>query len=154
MGFECRCIRCREIGHRMGSDDVLPSPEDITLVRREYDASGGKEVFLSFEDGSIDALVGYARLRRPSMRSHRVEMRDAGIIRELKVFGPMVPIGHDAFNEWQHRGYGKKLLTYAGSIVKDEWGSSRMIVTSGIGAREYYRKFGFERIGPYMGKKL
>jgi elongator complex protein 3 len=153
-GFECRCVRCREIGHKLASDGSMPLPEDVTLVRREYEASDGTEVFLSFEVEYIDALVGYARLRRPSKDAHRGEVERAGIVRELKVFGPMVPIGVDALREWQHRGYGSRLLMYSGSIMKDEWGLDEMIVTSGIGAREYYRKFGFDRIGPYMGKKL
>jgi elongator complex protein 3 len=153
-GHECRCVRCREIGHKLGTDPSMPLAEDVSLVRREYDASGGKEVFLSFEVEWKDALVGYARLRRPSSDADRKEMQGAGIVRELKVFGPMVPIGNEALSEWQHRGYGKKLLMYADSIVKDEWGLDRILVTSGIGAREYYRKFGFERVGPYMGKSL
>lgn len=154
MGYECRCVRCREIGHKLGSEEILPLPEDVALVRREYDASEGKEVFLSFEVESMDALVGYVRLRNPSEETNRDEVQGAGIVRELKVFGPMVPIGRDALREWQHRGYGKKLLMYSKSIVKDEWGYAKMLVTSGIGAREYYRKFGFERDGPYMGKDL
>jgi elongator complex protein 3 len=29
-----------------------------------------------------------------------------------------------------------------------------MLVLSGVGVREYYRKFGYERDGPYMGKKI
>jgi elongator complex protein 3 len=153
-GYKCRCIRCREIGHRIGPDDGLPLPEDISLERREYEASQGKEIFLSFEVDRMDALVGYLRLRKPSITAHRSEVRDSGIIRELKVFGPMVPIGRNAMKEWQHRGYGRRLLEYAVSIVRDEWGLDRVLVTSGIGAREYYRKFGFERIGPYMGKDL
>ncbi|MGA1847730.1 MAG: tRNA uridine(34) 5-carboxymethylaminomethyl modification radical SAM/GNAT enzyme Elp3 [Thermoplasmatota archaeon] len=153
-GLECRCIRCREIGHRISPDGGLPLPEDVTLERREYEASHGKEVFLSFEVDWKDALVGYLRLRRPSPRAHRSEVQDAGIVRELKVFGPMVPIGKNAMKEWQHRGYGGRLLEYACSVVRDEWGLERILVTSGIGAREYYRKFGFERIGPYMGKDV
>lgn len=28
------------------------------------------------------------------------------------------------------------------------------MVTSGIGAREYYSKFGYRREGPYMSKEL
>lgn len=154
MGFECRCVRCREIGHKLMPEGPIPLPEEVSLVRREYDASGGREVFLSFEVETDDALVGYARLRRPSERAHRSEVQDAGILRELKVFGPMVPIGKDALKEWQHRGYGRRLLMYAGSIVKDEWGLGKLLVTSGIGAREYYKKFGFERDGPYMSKDL
>ncbi|MBN1540085.1 MAG: tRNA uridine(34) 5-carboxymethylaminomethyl modification radical SAM/GNAT enzyme Elp3 [Candidatus Thermoplasmatota archaeon] len=153
-GWECRCIRCREIGRRMKVDEAMPLPEDISLARREYDASGGKEVFLSFEVGSKDAIVGFLRLRRPSEKAYRKEVDGAGMVRELKVFGPMVPIGKGALSEWQHRGYGHRLLEHAISITRDEWGYEKVLVTSGIGAREYYRRSGFERIGPYMGKYL
>ncbi|MEA3559773.1 MAG: tRNA uridine(34) 5-carboxymethylaminomethyl modification radical SAM/GNAT enzyme Elp3 [Candidatus Thermoplasmatota archaeon] len=152
-GWNCRCIRCREIGHRM-RDGKKPLPENISLSRREYEASGGKEVFLSFEEESTDTLIGYIRLRRPSEDAQRREMALSAIIRELKVFGQMVPIGRDAGDDWQHRGYGSELIKYAESLVKDEWGLDRILVTSGIGVREYYRKFGFERVGPYMGKRL
>jgi elongator complex protein 3 len=30
----------------------------------------------------------------------------------------------------------------------------RILVISGIGVREYFRKFGYERVGPYMCKRL
>ncbi|MFW3146404.1 MAG: tRNA uridine(34) 5-carboxymethylaminomethyl modification radical SAM/GNAT enzyme Elp3 [Thermoplasmatota archaeon] len=153
-GWTCRCIRCREIGHRMEKGAELPTREDVSLSRREYEASGGKEVFLSFEVETEDSLIGFVRLRKPSDTAYRKEMEGSGIVRELKVFGPLVPIGRAAEEEWQHRGYGRELLAYAGSIVKDEWGLERILVTSGVGAREYYRKLGYERIGPYMGKKL
>ncbi|MBN1390637.1 MAG: tRNA uridine(34) 5-carboxymethylaminomethyl modification radical SAM/GNAT enzyme Elp3 [Candidatus Thermoplasmatota archaeon] len=154
LGWECRCIRCREIGRKMKEGEAMPLPEDISLARRDYDASGGIEVFLSFEVEWKDAIVGYARIRKPSEEAYREEMVSSGIIRELKVFGPMVPIGREALGEWQHRGYGKRLLEYAGSVIREEWGCDKVLVTSGIGAREYYRRSGFERMGPYMGKHL
>jgi len=40
------------------------------------------------------------------------------------------------------------------AIARDEWGVGRLLVTSGVGAREYYRKLGFERSGTYMGIRL
>lgn len=153
-GWTCRCIRCREIGHKLRDGGDPPKMEDITLVRREYEASGGGEVFLSFEAPEMDALIGYLRLRRPSASSHRSEVEGAGIIRELKVFGQMVPIGRGPRGDWQHRGYGRDLIDFARSIVKDEWGLENLLVTSGIGVREYYRKLGFVRNGPYMGIHL
>ncbi len=153
-GWKCRCIRCREIGHKLRDGGGVPLPEDVTLTRREYDASGGKEVFLSFEAEAMDALVGYLRLRRPSPDAHRDEIKAAAVIREVKVFGQMVPIGRRAGDDWQHRGYGKDLIEYASSIAGEEWGMEHLLVTSGIGVRDYYRKLGFERVGPYMGKDL
>jgi len=153
-GTRCRCIRCREIGHRLGPEAELPGPDDIELVTRTYRASGGEEHFISFEVPHLDALVGYARLRRPSDDAHRQEMAGAASLRELKVFGPLVPIGAKAEKEWQHRGYGRKLLEEAERTALSVWGRERLLVTSGIGAREYYRKLGYERMGPYMSKEL
>ncbi|MEK7353590.1 MAG: tRNA uridine(34) 5-carboxymethylaminomethyl modification radical SAM/GNAT enzyme Elp3, partial [Chloroflexota bacterium] len=47
LGAECHCIRCREYGHRVRTGS---QPGEPRLVRRDYEASGGKEIFLSFED--------------------------------------------------------------------------------------------------------
>ena len=33
-------------------------------------------------------------------------------------------------------------------------GIGKMLVISGVGAREYYGKLGYDYDGPYMGKKL
>ena len=41
----------------------------------------------------------------------------------------------------------------AEEIAKSD-GYDKMLVISGIGAREYYRKLGYKRDGVYMAKKL
>jgi elongator complex protein 3 len=152
---KCPCIRCREIGRRYldekGNDDIL---DNIELLREDYDACYGKEIFLSFEDVKNDLLIGYARLRRPSEKAHRKEVKNSGIIRELKVFGQMVPIDEAPKKEWQHRGYGKALIEECERIVKDEWQRERILVMSGVGTRNYYRKFDYKRYGVYMGKEI
>ena len=38
-------------------------------------------------------------------------------------------------------------------MAKNE-GYDKIAVTSGIGVRDYYRKFGYVREGPYMTKKI
>ena len=40
------------------------------------------------------------------------------------------------------------------SRAKEELGQGKLLVTSAVGTREYYRKLGYERLGPYMAKKL
>jgi elongator complex protein 3 len=50
-------------------------------------------------------------------------------------------------------GIGRSLLERCEDISRDA-GRKRLLVTSAIGTREYYRKSGFMRIGPYMGKDL
>jgi len=39
-------------------------------------------------------------------------------------------------------------------LAKEEFNMDRILVTSGVGARDYYRKFGYRRRGVYMGKGL
>lgn len=148
----CRCIRCREIGIKMSKEKIAPDPDAIRLKRIDYDASGGKEVFLSFEDETNDLLIGFLRLRRPSPSANRPELEDCAGIRELHVYGPMVEIGEQAKERWQHRGYGRELIAEAERIAKEEWDLEKIAVISGIGVRNYYRKFGYERDGVYMGK--
>ena len=153
-GDTCKCIRCREIGIKMSREDIHPDSNAIELQRIDYKANGGLESFLSFEETTNNLLVGFLRLRKPSPDAHREEMQGAAGIRELHVYGPMVEIGEKAKEKWQHRGYGKELLMEADRIAKDEWGLDKIRVISGIGVRDYYRKFGYEKIGPYMGKYL
>ena len=45
-------------------------------------------------------------------------------------------------------------LEEAERIAKEEFGKKKILVTSGIGVREYYRKLGYERVGAYMGKVI
>ncbi|GAJ03509.1 unnamed protein product, partial [marine sediment metagenome] len=55
--------------------------------------------------------------------------------------------------QWQHKGYGKKLLLNAENIALDN-GYNKISIISGVGVREYYRTFGYELDGPYMSKSL
>ena len=75
------------------------------------------------------------------------------MIRELHVFSAAAQIGRKSDESFQHRGIGKNLLLKAEEIAKEN-GKDKMIVISGIGAREYFRKFGYEIEGVYMVKKL
>ena len=151
--LKCSCIRCREAGRQIAKG-VEPHMDDIKLLRTEYDASGGKEIFLSFEDVKKDMLIGFARLRIP-FNPHRAEItEDTALIRELHVYGPMVEVGEKPSYEWQHRGYGTELLREAELIAHDEYQKTKMCVISGVGARGYYKNLGYRRDGPYMSRIL
>jgi len=39
-------------------------------------------------------------------------------------------------------------------IAREEHGSKKIAVISGVGTRHYYRKLGYELDGPYMSKTL
>lgn len=152
-GVRCRCIRCREVGH-MSRRGVSVNEDAVTVMVEEYDATGGREFFISAEDPENDVLIGFLRLRFPSENAHRPEIDDkTALVRELHVYGSMIPIGERRDTVGQHRGYGEELLSRAEAIAYDG-GMEKIMVTSGIGAREYYSKFGYRREGPYMSKEL
>ncbi|NPE30766.1 tRNA uridine(34) 5-carboxymethylaminomethyl modification radical SAM/GNAT enzyme Elp3 [Methanococcoides sp. SA1] len=151
-GVKCKCIRCREVGHNVLKGKE-PDVDSIELTIDTYDSCGGKEHFLSFEDVSTDILIGFLRLRFPNT-PHREELQDAALVRELHVYGSMVPVGKGAEGmDWQHKGYGAELLENAELLAKDA-GYSKISIISGIGVRQYYRKFGYYRDGVYMSKMI
>ncbi len=136
-GEKCQCIRCREAGLKGISQ------ADLELKDCVYQACGGAEHFISFESGE-DTLVGFTRLRLGS--------GDTARIRELHIYGPMVPIGRK--NEgWQHRGLGAKLVDAAEEVSREK-GYSSIEITSGIGARGYYEHLGYRLLGNYMARSL
>ncbi|MBC7073841.1 tRNA uridine(34) 5-carboxymethylaminomethyl modification radical SAM/GNAT enzyme Elp3, partial [Candidatus Parcubacteria bacterium] len=55
-GKRCNCIRCREV-----RENYDPK-EKVYLFRQEYEASGGKEIFLSFENKEKTKLYSFLRL--------------------------------------------------------------------------------------------
>ncbi|MEM2936379.1 MAG: GNAT family N-acetyltransferase, partial [Candidatus Bathyarchaeia archaeon] len=133
-----------------------PSLEDIKLRVERYSASEGMELFLSYEDVKQDILIGFLRLRHPSEKAHRPEIREkqAMLVRELHVYGPMVPLSRRIKGGWQHRGYGERLLRRAEEISREEYDAKKILVTSGLGVKEYYFRRGYTRDGPYVSKKL
>lgn len=150
-GTTCRCIRCREVGFKRTIEGIIP--QKIELVRREYDASNGKEIFLSAEDVEQDILVGFVRLRIPG-KATLPELENSAYIRELHVYGQSVPIGETIEKSGQHKGWGKKLMEEAEEIARKEFGLDQMNVIAGIGVREYYKKMGYAQNGAFVRKKL
>uniref|UniRef100_UPI0037E812A9 elongator complex protein 3 n=1 Tax=Semicossyphus pulcher TaxID=241346 RepID=UPI0037E812A9 len=153
MGTECRDVRTREVGIQEIHHKVRPY--QVELVRRDYVANGGWETFLSYEDPEQDILIGLLRLRRCSPQSFRPELKgDVSIVRELHVYGSVVPVSSRDPSKFQHQGFGMMLMEEAERISRDEHGSSKLAVISGVGTRNYYRKMGYELEGPYMVKDL
>jgi len=176
LGLHCRCIRCREYGHRLRDGWMIGEP---WLFRMDYETWGGKEIFLSYEDAN-ETLFGLLRLRinkgvqKPYVGETLVVSRSSGgdkalpcnygleaaysthsaLVRELHVFGSEVPLGEKRERAAQHRGLGEKLLQEAERIAREEFRADRLSVLSGVGAREYYRSFGYGLEGAYMVKEL
>jgi elongator complex protein 3 len=156
-GISCRCIRCREIGLQSYKRGLEPRREDVQLVTRTYAASGGTEVFLSYEDMRSDTLIGFLRLRIPGEHVFRREITErSALLRELHVYGPLASLGTKAAELpwWQHQGYGKKLLFEAERVAQEDYDADKMVVISGIGVRDYYRTHGYRKEGPYVTKLL
>ena len=153
-GIECKCIRCREYGHRASGDWEISEPR---MTRLDYRASGGTEIFLSFED-EHETLFGLLRLRIPSEHPAKPGWESKGniaLIRELHIYGPEVPLSEQREGSAQHKGLGKALVREAERIASEEFQARQMIVLSGIGAKEYYRsEFGYSPQGDYMAKNL
>jgi elongator complex protein 3 len=148
MGVEPRDIRAREVGH----NDAEPDPERVELDVLTYEAGGGTEQFISVEDPVTDLLIGFCRLRFPNDPVRR-ELTDAALVRELHVYGNEVGLRDDAA-DWQHRGYGRRLLGHAEEMAADA-GYDKLSVISGIGVRRYYReKLGYYQDGPYVSTRL
>ena len=179
MATECRCIRCREYGHRAQDGWEIGEPR---LVRMDYEASGGKEIFLSFEDEK-ETLFGLLRMRIQSepiarLGSEAIQTKPAArpepeafqtksvanllqestkiaLIRELHIYGAEVPLKQQNPAAAQHKGLGKALLTEAERIAREEFQAYFMVVLSGTGVKEYYRaEFGYRSQADYMVKSL
>ncbi|XP_056630788.1 elongator complex protein 3 [Diorhabda sublineata] len=154
LGLKCRDVRTREVGITEIHEKVRPN--DVESVRRDYMANGGWETFLSYEDPAQDILVGLLRLRKCSAEmTYRPELLGGcSIIRELHVYGSVVPVSGRDEKKFQHQGYGTLLMNWAEEIAIKEHNSIKIAVISGVGTRNYYRKLGYELEGPYMVKSL
>ncbi|MBN1167272.1 MAG: tRNA uridine(34) 5-carboxymethylaminomethyl modification radical SAM/GNAT enzyme Elp3 [Methanospirillaceae archaeon] len=145
-GGQCRCIRCREIGRRFAQGESRIQTESYTCCE-------GEERFISSVTG--DSLIGFARLRL-SEHAWPSWVLGAAFVRELHVYGTIVPIGKTGCNagfEMQHKGHGEAVLGEAQIQARDA-GYDRLAIMAGIGTRPYYRRLGYERAGPYMVRNL
>lgn len=154
VGTICRDVRTREVGIQEIHSKVRP--QDIELIRRDYVANGGWETFLSYEDPEQDILFGLLRLRKCSTETYRKELTEVptSIVRELHVYGSVVPVTSLDPAKFQHQGFGTLLMEESERIAKNEHGSSKLAVISGVGTRNYYRKLGYTLEGPYMVKNI
>jgi len=169
----CKCIRCREV--KEGYDPK----EKLYLFQQNYNASDGKEIFLSYESKDRKRLYSLLRLRIPKAKEAKEEkesktrslialknsddtgyspifpvLKDVAIIRELHTYGQLQSLGHPTSQySPQHKGLGKKLIKKAEKIAKKN-GFSKIVVISGIGVKNYYRKLGYKLKDTYMVKSI
>ena len=140
------CIRCREVGGNIINMD------DIKLNVIEYDASDGKEYFISYETEKY--LIGFIRLRINSANPNVLPvLKDAALIRELHVYSNLNNVGNNINESMQHKGFGRKLVEQAELIAKKNK-YYKMAIISGTGVRNYYKKLGYNLEDTYMIKYL
>ncbi|HSR89504.1 MAG TPA: tRNA uridine(34) 5-carboxymethylaminomethyl modification radical SAM/GNAT enzyme Elp3 [Candidatus Udaeobacter sp.] len=168
-GLKCNCLRCREVGHQHFEEGFNHKPK---LFVDEYEASGGKEYFLSFEDKNRDIVYAFCRLRvltkdktkekiiqykgLPSEGISAAALDKMGypaFIRELHTYGQLINIGKKSKGASQHIGMGRKLIAEAEKICRQNK-AYQLAVISGVGVREYYKKFGYKLENTYMVKNL
>lgn len=161
-GKQCRCLRCREVGHV-----DLAAIRDLTprLFIDEYDTAGGREYFLSFEDKQRRVVFAFCRLRLvdvPVVHPNKKLNSYPAYLRELHTYGHLIPLSEVGSrksdirhlkSEIQHTGLGKKLVKEAEQIVKKNH-LPELAVISGVGVRDYYRRLGYRLEKTYMVKKL
>ncbi|MFA6991718.1 MAG: tRNA uridine(34) 5-carboxymethylaminomethyl modification radical SAM/GNAT enzyme Elp3 [Candidatus Gracilibacteria bacterium] len=145
-------VKLKEIrGREVGNDKI--DPENIELVMRKYKASGGEEIFLSYEDKKKNKLIALLRLRLPKGGFLPV-LKNAAIIREIHVYGQQVAVGSaEVKGQKQHTGLGTKLIIEAEKLARVNK-YKKIAVISGIGTREYYKKFGYKLLDTYMVKSF
>jgi len=149
-GIKCNCIRCREVrGNYTAKDKII-------LRRIDYDASGGKEIYLEYCSPDHKKLYSLLRLRIPSHNHPSLFRKSEGqaIIREVHTYGKLVSLGAREKKSPQHAGLGKKLIAEAERIVREEFDCQKISVIAGVGVREYYRKLGYKLKETYMVKTL
>ena len=144
--IKCNCIRCREPKNKQIDFN------NIRILKEDYKASNGDEIFISIEDIKNDILLGFIRLRIPYKPFRKEITSKSGGIRELHVYGKAIPIGKEGLI--QHKGLGKTLLLEAERIAKEDFDINKMLIISGIGVKEYFTKFEYKKDGPYMSKRL
>ncbi len=121
-GWKCHCIRCREI-----RKDYRPK-EKLKLFRKDYNASQGKEIFLSFENRNQTRLYSLLRLRILSQKQFIPVLRGTAIIREVHTYGQQLPLKHKGISA-QHKGLGRKLMQEAEKIIKKEFGLKKYLLS-------------------------
>lgn len=155
----CMDIRNREVKKR----NIDPS--NAIMKIRKYEASYGDEYFITFETEDEKILFGFLRLRLSKNSGYKLygneyvfpELKDCALIRELHVYGQVKKVNNnkdsEIFSNIQHLGFGKQLVNKAIEISCEN-NFRKIAVISGIGVKNYYRKFGFEDEKYFMTKKI
>lgn len=148
-GIVSKDIRAREVGTSKKKANL----KNMEIKTTEYKASKGKEFFIQAFDKKTDALFGFIRLRFPSQFLRGEITKKSALVRELHIYSAALEIGTRSKESFQHQGIGKQLLKKAEEVALENK-KDKIVIISGIGVREYFRKFKYKLEGPYMVKKI
>ena len=152
---ESKEIRSREIERH---EEYYNKPAKIFIDNyntiKKPNGSIINDYFISYESLDKIALFGFIRLRIENENKNELFpcLNNSGLIRELHVYGFNTKVGESA-KASQHRGIGSKLLQTAEDITKQH-NLNSIVVISGEGVKEYYKKKGYYEIDTYMKKEL
>jgi ELP3 family radical SAM enzyme/protein acetyltransferase len=178
----CKCIRCMEIKDRgdlinygklvvrkyIASDGI---EYHITYELEKYywtisfliftimyyinKLFFNKIIYYSGNNEMYNGLFGFLRLRIDKNPGLDIipELKNAGLIREVHVYGLATNVGDNNSKSSQHKGIGKLLLCTAENIIKSH-NLKKTAIIAGVGAREYYRKNGYHYENNYMLKAI
>ncbi len=175
----CPCIRCREVregyttkepiilnridypasdGQEIFLQYVSPDPPHVDEQKSPRVEAGKQKLFallrLRIPSGSSAPFVGAELPRSERLYELLPVLKNAALIREVHTYGKMTQIDKKNNVGPQHIGLGKKLLLEAERIAKEEYGLKKIVVISGVGVRNYYRKAGYKLKDTYLVKKL
>ena len=140
-----RDIRTREIERH---PEYYTKPGKIVI-----DKYSPLDYFISWESTDRVALFGFIRLRLPKKYEKEYPVLVGnGLIRELHVYGYNTAVG-DKAKASQHRGIGTRLLRKA-EIITWLYNYNGIVVISGEGVKEYYKKKGYVEKDTFMVKKF
>jgi len=170
-GQESPCIRSREVGSK---PERMARINEAVMKIRPYNGSDGQDYFLSFETPDEKVIFAFCRVRLTLNAGYVNDydsktkttqvvnavpyLNDCAFIRELHVYGRINRVNDNTSqirpgSDVQHRGFGRQLIKEAENIAISN-GFTKMAIISGVGVRQYYRKFGYELEGAYMTKTL
>ena len=153
---ESKDIRSREI-ERHSEYYYKPGKIYINCYNKNK-VTDAKDYFISYESFDKVALFGFIRLRLPSKKKEIKDqhlfpvLKNKALIRELHVYGYNTSVGSSSKSS-QHLGIGTKLLKEAEKIaIYNNY--KGIVVISGEGVKEYYKKKGYKEKDTYMYKEL
>lgn len=127
--------------------------EKHIIIVRNYKASNGIEYFISAESEDCKTIYGYCRLRLDDAKNKPIEeLNDCALLREVRVYGMVTQVDKDG-KHVQHKGIGKKLISYAENIAKENK-YKKIAVIAAEGNKKYYEKLSYVEYKYYMIKEL